>query len=67
MSKPPNSLNAQTTEEPTDHFAAKQDERRSQVRGSLMLAAAVLAFALVRAIAHDGLHRVFSVGWWRIW
>jgi hypothetical protein len=48
-------------------FAAKQHERRSQVRGSLMLAAAVLAFAVVRAIAHDGLHRVFSVGWWRIW
>ncbi len=42
---------------------AKQRERRMQVRGMLWLAAAVLVFSLWRA----GLHRVFTVGWWRLW
>jgi hypothetical protein len=38
-------------------------ERRRQVRGLLLLAAAAIAFAILRA----GLHRVFTVGWWRLW
>lgn len=38
-------------------------ERRRQVRGLLLLALAVIVFAILRA----GLHRVFSVGWWRLW
>jgi hypothetical protein len=38
-------------------------ERRRQVRGLLMLAIAVLIFSVLRA----GVHRVFGVGWWRLW
>ena len=38
-------------------------ERGRQVRGSLLLAGAVLVFAVMRA----GVHRVFTVGWWRLW
>lgn len=38
-------------------------ERRRQVRGLLMLAIAVLVFSVLRA----GVHRVFGVGWWRLW
>ena len=38
-------------------------ERRRQVRGLVMLAVAVLIFSVLRA----GVHRVFGVGWWRLW
>jgi hypothetical protein len=38
-------------------------ERRRQIRGSLLLAAAILLFTLLRA----GLPRVFTSGWWRLW
>jgi hypothetical protein len=38
-------------------------ERRSQVRGLLLLAVAAIVFGIVRA----GVHRVFTVGWWRLW
>jgi hypothetical protein len=38
-------------------------ERRSQVRGLLLLAVAAIVFAILRA----GVHRVFTVGWWRLW
>lgn len=38
-------------------------ERRRQARGLLLLGAAVLVFAVLRA----GVHRVFGVGWWRLW
>jgi hypothetical protein len=38
-------------------------ERRSHVRGLLLLAVAAIVFAIVRA----GVHRVFTVGWWRLW
>ena len=38
-------------------------ERRRQVRGLLMLAIAVLIFSVLRV----GVHRVFGVGWWRLW
>ena len=41
--------------------SAKQHERRRQLRGSLLLAAAVLIFSLLRA------HHVFNPGWWRLW
>jgi hypothetical protein len=37
--------------------------RRRQVRGSLLLAGAALLFAILRA----GVHRVFGLGWWRLW
>jgi hypothetical protein len=41
-------------------------ERRRQVRGLVYLAIAALAFALLRAIWHGGVHSVFPHGWWRI-
>jgi hypothetical protein len=41
--------------------AALARERRSQLRGLLLLAAVVLAFLLVRA---QPLH-LFHTGWWR--
>jgi hypothetical protein len=41
-------------------------ERRRQVRGLVYLAISALAFALVRAIWHSGVHSVFPHGWWRI-
>ncbi len=41
----------------------EQLERRRQVRGLLLLAVAALVFAVLRA----GVHRVFTVGWWRLW
>ena len=43
--------------------APRQLERRRQVRGLLFLALAAIAFAILRA----GVHRVFTVGWWRLW
>jgi hypothetical protein len=43
--------------------AAYSIERRRQVRGLLLLAAAVLAFAVMRA----GIARSFNPGWWRLW
>jgi hypothetical protein len=46
--------------EPTTS-AAKQQERRRQIRGSLYLATAILIFSLLRA------HHVFNPGWWRLW
>jgi hypothetical protein len=47
------------TEEPLP----EQIERRRQVRGLLLLALAAIIFAILRA----GVHRVFTVGWWRLW
>jgi hypothetical protein len=41
----------------------EQIERRRQVRGLLLLALAAIVFAILRA----GVHRVFTVGWWRLW
>ncbi len=38
-------------------------ERRRQVRGLLLLALAAIVFAILRA----GIHRAFTVGWWRLW
>lgn len=35
--------------------------RRRQVRGLLLIALAVLVFSILRA----GVHRVFTVGWWK--
>jgi hypothetical protein len=45
------------------HEERRQTERRRQVRGLLLLAAAVLLFSLLRA----GSRSVFTHGWWRIW
>ena len=38
-------------------------ERRRQLRGLMLLAFAVMAFALWRA----GIAPVFTSGWWRLW
>jgi ferric-dicitrate binding protein FerR (iron transport regulator) len=43
--------------------APEQVERRRQVRGLLLLAAAAIVFAILRA----GVHNVFTRGWWRLW
>ncbi|HEV2711210.1 MAG TPA: hypothetical protein VGU67_13430 [Edaphobacter sp.] len=39
----------------------RQYERRRQLRGLLVIAAAVLLFSLLHA------HHVFTPGWWRLW
>lgn len=41
----------------------EQVERRRQVRGLLVLAVLAITFAIFRA----GIHRVFTVDWWRLW
>lgn len=38
-------------------------ERRRQVRGLMLLAAAAIVFAVLRA----GVARAFNPGWWRLW
>jgi hypothetical protein len=43
--------------------SGERAERRRQVRWLLVLAIAVLIFSVLRA----GVHRVFGVGWWRLW
>jgi hypothetical protein len=45
----------------------KQAERRAQIRGLLYLALAAIAFSILRAILHSGIHAVFNRGWWRLW
>jgi hypothetical protein len=45
----------------------EQTERRAQIRGLLYLALAAVAFAVLRATLHGGLHAVFNRGWWRLW
>jgi hypothetical protein len=47
----------------TAAITAEQIERRRQIRGLVFLAFAVLIFSITRA----GWHRVFTVGWWRLW
>lgn len=42
---------------------AREHLRKRQVYGLLLIAAAILAVALLRANLHD----VFPRGWWRIW
>jgi hypothetical protein len=42
---------------------SEHSQRRSQVRGLLLLALAALVFAILRA----GLHTAFPRGWWRLW
>lgn len=42
---------------------ARDQLRKRQVYGLLLIAAAILAVALLRANLHD----VFPRGWWRIW
>jgi len=46
--------------------SAEAAERRRHIRGLLLLALAAIAFAILRAAAHGGLHRVFPHGWWRL-
>lgn len=48
---------------PTPPATPRAHERRRQIRGSLLLAIAILVFSLLRA----GLHTVFTPGWWRLW
>ena len=45
-----------------DHAAAYRRERRSQLRGLLVIAALVLTWVLFRADRHA----IFHPGWWRI-
>jgi hypothetical protein len=45
----------------------KQTKRRAQIRGLLYLALAAIAFSILRATLHGGLHSVFNRGWWRLW
>jgi len=42
---------------------ARKQLRRRQVYGLLLIAAAILAIALLRANLHD----IFPRGWWRVW
>ena len=42
---------------------AELRERRSHVRALLLLA----VLAIVASILRAGVHRVFGLGWWRLW
>jgi hypothetical protein len=42
---------------------AREQLRRRQIYGLLLIAALILAIALLRA----DLHAVFPRGWWRVW
>ncbi len=57
---PPHTSNPREAKSPD---AAEHLVRRRQVRGLLLLALAVILFAILRA----GVHRVFTAGWWRLW
>ncbi len=48
---------------PSDQREEEHAERRSQIRGLLLLALAALVFAIFRA----GIHSAFPRGWWRRW
>jgi hypothetical protein len=48
---------------PSEQLECRRRERKGQVRGLLLLALAAIVFAILRA----GVHRVFTVGWWRLW
>ena len=48
---------------PSQMSPARQQERRRQVRGLLLLALGVFVFSLLRG----GMHRIFTPGWWRLW
>jgi len=47
---------------PTDHLAAHRMERRSQLRGLLILATLILLWILARADRHA----IFHPNWWRL-
>jgi hypothetical protein len=53
----------QADESRTESPLHAQLVRRRQLRGLLTLALAAILFAILRA----GVHRVFTVGWWRLW
>jgi len=57
---PPHTSNPREAKSPD---AAEHLVRRRQLRGLLLLALAVILFAILRA----GVHRVFTAGWWRLW
>lgn len=44
-------------------MTAREQLRRRQISGLLIIAAAILLVALLRA----NLHNVFPRGWWRFW
>jgi hypothetical protein len=46
-----------------ENNASEKAERRAQIRGLLVLGILAIVFAILRA----GVHRVFTVGWWRLW
>jgi hypothetical protein len=48
---------------PSEQLERRRHERSGQIRGLLLLALAAIVFAILRA----GVHRVFTIGWWRLW
>jgi hypothetical protein len=52
---------------PNQQPSAIARERRAQIRGLLYLALTAIAFSILRATLHGGLHAVFNRGWWRLW
>ena len=48
---------------PSEQLERRRQERSGQIRGLLLLALAAIVFAILRA----GVHRVFTIGWWRLW
>lgn len=56
---------SQRAQDEQDKYLAEREsiERRSVLRGLLLLALVALAASIVRA----GLHRGFMPGWWRPW
>lgn len=55
--------NRQADESSNEPPSAEDVERRRQVRGLLLVVLAAIVFAVLRA----GTHRIFAVGWWRLW
>jgi len=47
----------------TPHERPEHHERRRQIRGLVWIALGLVVFSILRA----GVHRVFGVGWWRLW
>ena len=48
---------------PDPERASERSRRSQQIRGLVWIAAGVLLFSILRA----GVHRVFGLGWWRLW
>ncbi len=49
--------------QPVSDGPAEIHQRRRQTRGLLVIGLAILT----ASVLHAGIHRVFTIGWWRLW